>query len=145
MRVDVLVTVKPPGDEVARTSTILQNIVAVSAGQQIQPDSSGRAVNVPVVTLLVTPEQAETLTLAGNEGRIQLVLRNAADQTMGDTPGRRLTELYGRERPAAAPKPVAARAPSPAPAPPPPPPRDEIVVYRGVQRTVEVLQEGGPK
>ena len=84
MRVDVLVTVRPPGDAGARTSTILQNVPVVSAGQQIQADGSGRAVNVPVVTLLVTPEQAETLTLAGGEGRIQLVLRNSSDQALGD-------------------------------------------------------------
>ncbi len=145
MRVDILVTVKPPGDAVARTSTILQNIVVVSAGQQIQPDASGRAVNVPVVTLLVTLEQAETLTLAGNEGRIQLVLRNATDQAVGRTSGRRLTELYGREQPAARPKLAPVSTPIPAPAPPPPAPPDEVVVYRGVQRTVQVLGANGSK
>ena len=51
------------------TSTVLQNIVVLSAGQILQPESRGQAINTPVVTLLVTPEQAETLTLAGNEGR----------------------------------------------------------------------------
>jgi pilus assembly protein CpaB len=142
LRVDVLVTARPPGDAGARTSTILQNILVVSAGQQIQPDSSGRAVNVPVVTLLVTPEQAEVLTLAGSEGRIQLVLRNTADRAIGNPPGRDETELYGQRRlpspepPQARPRPVPrAAAPAAAVAAPP----DEIVVIRGTERSVQSI------
>lgn len=143
MRVDVLVTGRPPGKENTITNTVLQNIVVLSAGQSIDSDGRSRAVVVPVVTLLVTPEQAETLTLAGTEGRIQLVLRNSSDQAVQKTSGREAAELYGvRGQPpppavvkrAAPPKPVA-------PAAPPPPPRltDEIVVIRGNQRTVEVV------
>ena len=147
LRVDVLVTARPPGDTGARTSTILQNILVVSAGQQIQPDSSGRAVNVPVVTLLVTPEQAEVLTLAGSEGRIQLVLRNAADRAIGNPPGRDETELYGQRRlaspgpPQARPRPVPRVAASAAVVAAPP---DEIVVIRGTQRSVESIGAGKP-
>ena len=101
LRVDVLVTIVRPGKPGPGPAPILQNIVVVSAGQQIQPDSSGRAVNVPVVTLLVTPEQAEILTLAGSEGRVQLVLRNSGDQGSRRPPGAQVGELYGRARPAA--------------------------------------------
>jgi len=152
IRVDVLVTIKPPGEAGARTNTILQNLVVVSAGQQIQPDSSGRAVNVPVVTLLVTPEQAETLTLAGTEGRIQLVLRNSSDFGAARTPGRQIAELYGQQarpavqtavqtRRAAAPRQLA--APQPAAEPPSAP--EEIVVIRGSERKVEALGVSSPK
>ncbi len=144
MRVDVLATVRPPGDAGARISTILQNVPVASAGQQIEPDASGRAVNVPVVTLLVSPEQAEILTLAGGEGRIQLVLRNSGDLALSKPSGREMAELYGTARaarpapPAPAPKAVPhVRAPAaPAPALPPP---DEIVIFRGTQRSVETL------
>jgi pilus assembly protein CpaB len=145
MRVDVLVTVRPPGDAGARTSTILQNIVVASAGQQIQPDASGRAVNVPVVTLLVTPEQAEILTLAGGEGRIQLVLRNAVDQALGKPTGREIGELYGVRRPAKTTPSSAPRA-APAPAPVAPAPvaelLDRVLVIRGSQATMEVIGAG---
>jgi len=142
MRVDVLATVRPPGDAGPRTTTILQNIVVAAAGQQIQPDGSGRAVNVPVVTLLVTPEQAEILTLAGSEGRIQLVLRNAADQGLAQTPGRELSELYGK--PAAAPKAAARRAPVQtaalaAPKTPAAEADDRILVIRGSQASLEKI------
>jgi len=146
MRVDVLVTGRPPNYSGTITSTVLQNIVVLSAGQTLQPESRGQAINTPVVTLLVTPEQAETLTLAGSEGRIQLVLRNGADQATEKTPGRDVAELYGfrknkpdpTEKPAAPPRPRAAPAPPAAPARPATVP-DEVVMIRGNQRSVEVV------
>lgn len=155
LKVDVLVTGHPGGSEGTVTTTCLQNILVLSAGQTIQPDARGQAINTPTVTLLVTPEQAETLTLAGNEGRIQLVLRNSSDQAMEKTPGSDVGSLYaGRTRlskpvePAVAkprsvaprPKPVAMAA-APAGPPPVPAPPPEIVVIRGNQRTVEVVPQ----
>src|ERR1700722_1860959 len=67
MRVDVLVTGRPPSENGDITSTALQNVLVLSAGQTIQADARGQAIQAPSVTLLVTPEQAETLTLAGND------------------------------------------------------------------------------
>ena len=144
MRVDVLVTGRPPDMNGTVTTTCLQNILVLSAGTTIQSDGKGQAIQAPTVTLLVTPEQAETLTLAGNEGHIQLVLRNGSDQSIEKTPGREIRELYGMrgERPKPAePKaprmrPVVSVAPPP---PPPPPPPDQVVVIRGTQKTVEVI------
>ncbi|MGE5567868.1 MAG: Flp pilus assembly protein CpaB [Rhodospirillales bacterium] len=138
MRVDVLVTGRPTGQEMTVTKTILQDIQVLSAGQTIEPDARGQAINAPVVTLLVTPEQAEVLTLA-TEGRIQLVLRNSGDRGVKTTPGRRLAELYGTAaaKPAAAPPPRPRLQPV---APPPPqsvPTTGEVVVIRGNQKTVE--------
>src|SRR2546427_659688 len=98
MRVDVLVTGRPPNYNGTITTTVLQNIVVLSAGHTLQPESRGQAINVPVVTLLVSPEEAEILTLAGNEGKIQLVLRNGTDQIFAKTQGRDLSELYGFRR-----------------------------------------------
>jgi len=146
MRVDVLVTGRPPNAEGTITATCLQNMLVLSAGTAMQPDARGQAIQAPTVTLLATPEQAETLTLANNEGRIQLVLRNGSDQTIEKTPGREVAELYGAhvvrkkqsDQPAPRPRPrlvpVVAAAP-----PPPPPPPDQIVVIRGTQKSVEVV------
>jgi len=147
MRVDVLATVKPPGEAGARTSTILQNILVLSAGQHIQPDARGQPINVPVVTLLVTPDQAEVLTLAGSEGKIQLVLRNAADQALAKPPGHQVSELYGAskrlERPV---RPTTPKPPPPATAQvaviAPPPRPDQVVVIRGTKKTLEPIGEG---
>jgi pilus assembly protein CpaB len=150
MRVDVLVTGRPPTSEGDMTSTVLQNMLVLSAGTTIQADARGQAIQAPTVTLLATPEQSETLTLAGNEGRLQLVLRNSSDQTVEQTTGRYISELYGAPRkpaaPAApvatgrrpAPRPVVIAA-APPPPPPPPPPLDQIVVIRGTTKTVETM------
>lgn len=143
MRVDVLVTGRPPNESAGTmTTTVLQNILVLSAGQTIQSDPRGQAINAPVVTLLVTPEQAEICTLAGNEGRIQLVLRNGKDEGIEKTPGREVAELFGVRRkasPAPAPRPAAPKQPVTvvAMAPPPPPPPDEVVMFRGTVKTVE--------
>ncbi len=152
MKVDVLVTGHPPNGDGTMTTTCLQNMLVLSAGQTMTPDSRGQTIQAPTVTLLVDPEQAETLTLANSEGRIQLVLRNSSDQTIEKTSGRFVSELYGTQRKAApakaeaAPKPrprpvEMAKAPAPPPvaAPAPPPPPDQIVVIRGTTRTVEVM------
>ena len=151
MRVDILVTGQPPASNGTVTVTPLQNMLVLSAGTSMQPDAKGQAIQAATVTLLATPEQAETLTLANNEGRIQLVLRNGSDQTIEKPPGREVAELYGgravrkpaSDAPAPRPRPrpvetVAAVAP-----PPPPPPPDQIVVIRGTQKSVEVVGVGG--
>lgn len=171
MRVDVLVTGRPPEGSGTMTKTVLQNITVLSAGQVYQQDSKGQAINANSVTVVVTPEQAEILTLASLEGRIQLVLRNGADSEIATTNGRDTNELFGGQRPkqranrarfggAAGegyvpeeseeddPRPVPRRARKADPppvvvaAPPPPPPPDEIVSFRGTVKTVEAV---GPK
>ena len=143
LRVDVLVTGHPPGSDTSITATVLQNMLVLSAGQTIQPDGRGQAINSPTVTLLATPAQAETLTLAGNQGSLQLILRNGSDQVIEKTSGSGINELFGGRS-----KPVAVeRAPRPKPTPvvvtpvaappPPPPPPPEVIVIRGNTRTVE--------
>jgi pilus assembly protein CpaB len=164
MHVDVLVTGHPPSDSGDMTTTCLQNVLVLSAGQVMQPDAAGRAMPSATVTLLGTPDQAELLTLAGNDGKIQLVLRNSSDQTIEKTTGRVVSELYGGHRGAPV-KPLeddikikraprAPREPLPPPptavavaAPPPPPPAapDQIIMIRGTQRSVETLPNNGGK
>ena len=150
MRVDVLVTGHPTNSEGSVTTTPLQNMLVLSAGTVMQPDARGQAMPSANVTLLATPEQAETLTLANADTRIQLVLRNGSDQTIEKTPGREIAELYGERasrkkttenaappRPRSRPVAVVAAAP-----PPPPPPPDQIIVIRGTQKSVEVVGVG---
>jgi hypothetical protein len=103
----------------------------------------------------VNPGQAEALTLANSEGRIQLVLRNNSDQQVARSTGWDSRELYVTEPHARAtlpdqsvmpakavlpPKPrVVATPPTPSPAVAvtPAPRSDEIVVIRGNQKTME--------
>jgi len=98
MRVDVLASGIPPGgnaSEGTRVLTLLENIQVLSAGGNLQKDSEGKPQLVQVVNLLVTPEQAEKLSLASNQGQIQLVLRNPLDTQITRPPGTRMSELFG--------------------------------------------------
>jgi pilus assembly protein CpaB len=146
-QVDVMVTAMPRGNNTTGpvTRTVLHNIRVVSAGRNIQPDAKGQPENVAVITLLVTPEQAEVLTLAANEGRLQLALRNNTDTQQSVSSGVQAAELFtgGRQAPPAAAKPrprvvrVAMPAPVVAAAAPPPPPRIELI--RGDKKVTEVI------
>lgn len=110
MRVDVLISGTPPGHSNGPlVRTLLQNIEVLSAGQNYQKDAEGKPVLVPVVNLLVNPEQAEVLSLASNETRIQLVLRNPLDNQVAKVPGTAITNLFGAPPKPPAPAPAAAR------------------------------------
>jgi pilus assembly protein CpaB len=66
----------------------------LSAGTDIQKDGDGKPKQVQVVNLLVTPEQAEDLSLASNQTRIQLVLRNPLDTQIATPPGTAMATLF---------------------------------------------------
>ncbi|HEY8257120.1 MAG TPA: Flp pilus assembly protein CpaB [Gemmatimonadales bacterium] len=134
-RVDVLLTIdrsgKGAGDPM--THALLQNIQTLAAGQEVQQDKDGKPKSVPVITLLVTPDQAETLTLAANSGRIQLSLRNTLDTMPTTTSGARLSGLFGEPaKPVSfAPRRVEVHAVSPV--------RDDstvVEVYKGGSRSL---------
>jgi pilus assembly protein CpaB len=158
MRVDVLVSGRPPNHADTVTRTVLQNIAVLSAGQTTQSDGKSQSINVPVVTLLVTPEDAEALTLANNEGHIQLVLRNSADSRVAATRGRELHELFGVKAAGdasgpASPAPARKRTSTAAPAAPPDPlaavpltavpPPDRVVVMHGTH--IQVVDPKSPE
>lgn len=127
MRVDILLAGTPPNQKSnvgTLTKTLLQNVEVLSAGQNIQKDNEGKPVSVPIVNLLVTPEQAEVMSLASNEERIQMILRNPTDKEESKTRGTAVEYLFngvnGMPGPQAAPKQVAVKRAAPKPPPPPP-------------------------
>src|SRR5271165_3008490 len=73
--------------------TVLQNIEVISAGQKMERSNDGKPVEVQVVNLLVTPSQAEILSLVGTEAKVQLVLRNPLDREEQTTQGVLLREV----------------------------------------------------
>jgi pilus assembly protein CpaB len=106
MRVDVLISGNAPNESSTgpRVKTLLQNIQVLSAGTDIQKDAEGKPQQVQVVNLLVTPAQAEDLSLASSNTRIQLVLRNPLDTQVAQPPGTAMANLFG-EKEIAPPKP----------------------------------------
>jgi pilus assembly protein CpaB len=104
MRVDVLITGNPPGvtastGQGSLVRTLLQNIEVLSAGTDIQRDAEGKPLQVQVVNLLVTPTQAEILSLASSETHIQLVLRNPLDTKLDQPPGTATAQLFTNSSP----------------------------------------------
>lgn len=77
--VDVLVTYHSPTSPGPITSIVLQDAQILAAGQKMQPDPDGKAVPVSVVTVLVTPQDAEKVVLASTQGTVHFVLRNGSD------------------------------------------------------------------
>jgi pilus assembly protein CpaB len=114
-RVDVLVSGVPPGQEAVSqgtvSKTVLQNIQVLSAGTDIQKDAEGNPHDVQVVNLLVTPEQAQTLSLAANLLKIQLVLRNPLDTKVSDVNSTAVSQMFGGLIPAPHPVVKARKAP----------------------------------
>jgi pilus assembly protein CpaB len=149
-RVDVVATASPTAQFVDTTSkVVLANVQVLTAGTRMEQQEGGKPMQVTVVTLLVTPAQAETLALASTEGKIQLALRNPLDQDAPQTPGIRPAVLLGMAR-ATAPVQRTASASSASAKPKPgqpvsmvgetAPPLPTVEIIRGDKRATEVIK-----
>jgi pilus assembly protein CpaB len=100
--VDVVATITPLAQAGATNGPIskivLQNIKVLASGAKIDsPENQRQPSEVKAVTLQVTPEQAEKLVLAANEGKLQLVMRNYSDQEDTQTKGANKSTLLSGE------------------------------------------------
>jgi len=147
-RVDVLLTGTPNGSSENQTTTVLQNVAVIAAGNRLERNAAGDAQNTPVITLLVSPDDAERLTLASSEGHIQLALRNPLDTQQQDVAAANAKGLYKGGTPAPAPSPVhvhPVKLLKPPPPSTPPPSVLSIEVYQGDKKAdvVKCTEEGG--
>jgi pilus assembly protein CpaB len=142
-RVDVLTTINPGTNGSQITSkVILTDVQVLAAGTKIETSDRDKPMPVSVVTLLVNPDEAERLTLAASEGKIQLALRNPLDRTAPVTRGVRPAVLLGTE-PAVrvVPSRRAAATATVATAPPMPEiPPTTVEIIRGDKRAHEVVR-----
>jgi pilus assembly protein CpaB len=141
-RVDVVVTIGRQEDSISRV--IVSNVQVLTAGTKYDQDQAkdGKPVPSSVVTLLVTPPDAERIALAATEGSIMLAMRNPLDATTTETKGTRLASLMGAPDPAPVVR-VAKGVPKaaiPAPAPPPPPAIYQVETIRAAKRLSEVVK-----
>ena len=141
--VDVVATVSPTQSQADMTTkVILTNVEVLAAGTKIERTTDkDKPMPVTVVTMLVDPEQAERLTLASTEGKIQLALRNPLDRNTPVTKGVKPAALLGA--PATTPRAVARvgtpNIPGVAAKPTVEPVTVEII--RGDKRAREVVRE----
>ncbi len=103
-RVDVIVTMRAAyGGAESTTKVFLQNIKVLAVGQEVDNGDKTRLHATPatVATLLVSPQDAERLVLAQNEGRIMLTLRSWTDSVPVATDGVSPSGLVGGGPPVA--------------------------------------------
>jgi len=140
-RVDVVATVNPGNDRATMTSkVILTNVQVLAAGTKIERDTEkNKPMPVTVVTMLVDPNEAERLTLAASEGKIQLALRNPLDKGTAATQGVRPAMLLGVNMPVHQMVKTSRGMVAAAPVMPPAPVTVEII--RGDKRAHEVVRQ----
>ena len=102
-RVDVLWTGSGAGNNEQQTTTVLENVAVIATGQKLERNTTGDAPSAAVITLLVSPDDAQKLSLASAQGHIQLALRNPLDTRQSDLAAMRSSALYKN---VAAPAPV---------------------------------------
>ncbi|MDE1155956.1 MAG: Flp pilus assembly protein CpaB [Acidobacteriaceae bacterium] len=139
--VDVLVTLRPSSAAAeATTSIVLQNVQVLTAGQKMQPDPEGKATHVDVVTLLVTPQDAERAVLASSQGSVHFILRNGGDHSIADAKEVSVSALGSQApitpvAPRSTPTVIRQRIVSQAP----PAPRYSVEILRGDKQSVETF------
>jgi pilus assembly protein CpaB len=134
-RVDVLVTVKRP-DGTSQSRVVLSNVQVLTAGtryDQERATKEGKPIPTSVVTLLLTPEDAEKMTLSSEEGRVMLALRNPLDTAPTKTDGARMTALLGEASAPPVKKVVDGRQIAKAAPKPPPPPAPKIYTVETIR------------
>jgi|KBSMisStandDraft_5_1062788.scaffolds.fasta_scaffold01566_12 pilus assembly protein CpaB len=145
-RVDLVVTLRGSGQaEEPMSRTVASNVLVLTAGTKFDQEQAkdGKAQPSTVVTLAVSPSDAERVALASSEGKISLALRNPLDVAPTDTAGVHMAALRLGMGSAPPPEPVKAKpvparrpmavVPQPSPAPPP-------VVY--IVETIRAAKRG---
>lgn len=148
-RVDVIVTLSNRGSQSdSMTRVVVSDVEVLTAGTRMDQAKArdGQAIPASVVTLLVTPDDAEKIALAANEGSIMLTLRNPLDRAPTETMGVKTAALLGEPSPA----PVVraggtgrrvVQKPAPAPVAAPEPEKPKMVeTIRGGKKTEEVIR-----
>ncbi|HXG50513.1 MAG TPA: Flp pilus assembly protein CpaB [candidate division Zixibacteria bacterium] len=126
-RVDVILTTTPIGGGDTKVSKIvLQNKRVLSVAQSTE-QKDGKPQIARSITLEVTPEEAEKLSLASQEGQIVLALRGLGDDALATTTGSRKGDLLAI---------AVARKPAPGKPAIVPPEKYKIEVIHGSERKV---------
>jgi pilus assembly protein CpaB len=102
-KVDILAEITIAKANENFSKTILQSVMVLTTGQIWEQKGESKPVVVNTVTLALTPDEAETLNLASNIGKIRLALRNRNNLAMVETKGVATSNLfqYGLQKTAA--------------------------------------------
>lgn len=155
-RVDIVLTLSGRENSISRV--VLSNVQVLTAGTKYDQDAAknGQPIATRVVTLLLTPDDAEKMALAESAGSITLVLRNPLDMVPTDTKGARLAALMGAPDPPPIVRPDNTGRPrvftpkKPVEAAPPPPKPYSVETIRAAKRgqeevAVDIKRDESPK
>lgn len=98
-RVDVLVTMARQTGQSRESRIVLQDVMVLASDQAVEMKDN-KPVTMTTVTMAVSPQEAERLALAQNEGKVTLALRNLQDSAQISTPGVTTAQLLGSPAPA---------------------------------------------
>ncbi len=139
--VDVLLTGNPGNSNEQQTTTVLENVAVIATGQKLERNAAGEPQTTPVITLLVSPDDGQKLTLASSQGHIQLALRNPLDTKQENVASVSANALYKNSGAATAAPVVRVKSKRASPiAAPPPPTVYSIEVIKGT-KTEEVTPD----
>ena len=93
--VDVLVNFRMINSQDTMTLTVLQDAQVIAVGQKMEPDPEGKPTTTDVVTLLVTPDDAEKAVEASTQGTVHFVLRNGGDHQVVPPAPIQISQLGG--------------------------------------------------
>jgi len=79
-KVDILAAIKNGANGIARSVVIVQNVGVLATDKQMFPDPEGKPTVASIVTVLVTPAQAQKIALAQQESSLYVSLRNGEDK-----------------------------------------------------------------
>jgi pilus assembly protein CpaB len=140
-RVDVIVTAKTGQGQDTMSRAVLSNIQVLTAGTRMEQEKKdNQPIATTVVTLLVTPQDAEKLALAASDGSVVLALRNPLDTDETKTSGERMASLMASSDPPPVRRVVEGKPRMVVPGPPPPPPAYTIEAIRGAKRSEEIIK-----
>src|SRR5216683_1376216 len=139
-RVDVLMTGTPGGSGEPQTITVLKNVAVLANGTNLDGNQQrGESTqNAPIITLAVSPDDAQKLALATAQGRIQLALRNPMDTSQNDVAAIGMHSLYQKTE---TPVPVFHPKVKPVTVTQPPVPPPTVEVIKGDKRDVTKVDE----
>jgi len=100
--VDVLVNFRIQNSPDTITMTVLQDAQVIASGQKTEPDPQGKPTTADVVTLLVTPEDAQKAVEASSQGSVHFVLRNGGDHAKAPAMPIQTASLSGELLPSSA-------------------------------------------
>lgn len=142
-RVDVVVVVKDQNakEQNAMARAVVSDVPVLAAGTRYDQTKArdGKPIPSTVVTLMVTPADAERIALAQDEGRIMLTLRNPLDRAPTVTNGIQLAALTGKPAPPPVVRVEKGRRVVVAPKAAPEPQIYKVEAIRGSKRTMEIV------